>query len=342
MGNPSFLNKFYIGKEASYGATAGTPERLIALTADIRKVPRTTDVEGQATGTKVGVTDTILSGRGSTVNITGVWYAEHTPLFMSLLLGGTTGTNPQLVKDIEDASETNPDQVASYVSSVPVDQESIPNNYSLFYRRSGKVYVIRGIYATSLTITAEAGSPAQISLDLAGHGPELYTTAITTEPVEVDQLTPVIVTEQTTSVGGTALVKKVKRTVIRIDSGFVPEDYADGGLNTSEVVGGTRNCEIQLRTKSDTDADALRAIADEVGKEQIEIVFNGPNIRTSPEIPRAITIGMYGQFSADTGGEWEDDNEQTVNNFTISSRASDTDRDIEVTAVVANDAGGVV
>ena len=341
MANTSFKREFFIGKETEYGGTTGVPERKFALDIEIERDVEFDDVENQSDGSRSRIADSIKTGHGSTVSITGRWFAEHTPFFTSVLLGGVDSN--QLTKTIPDSGATDPDQVAQYVSSVPTREEALPDNYSLFYTDGDETMVIRGLTFTDLTITGDAGAVATITLNGRGHYAIPYTTNYVT-PIEIPNRTPVVVNNQTTVVGTTSLVKTVKRTTIRIESGMTEELYADnqGGFDTQGEFAGKRICEIQLRTNNNADAKAIRDRVTDGEKTNVSITFQGVNIRTvAPPSPRSTLFKMYGQLT-DQGSLYEDDNGQIVNNFTISSRPSPMDRDMEVTTVVANDDGGIV
>ena len=339
MPRPVFTTEFWIAPETTYADPTTMPLRKIVSRASITPEPVTEDITTEATGTKLEVTRTDVVGLQSRVSFTGAYYGEYTPW----LTQATLGTGTQLTKTIPDASAgTNPNQVMQIVSSVSVDEITKPQSYSVWQKEiDGRIKVVRGFFAQTWTGTANPGGRATYTLTGIGHSPQDWTAPNNfVEPVEVANKTPIISTNETFAVNASPLPNLIKSTSFTIASGFRPRRYG-AGLEIAGILPGTANSTITINAGVDSTIDALRDAALELDHYQTMTVFNGTSIRSNPEHNRVLQIDLYGQLINPSAFDEEDDGERTAN-FTFQSRANADGKHIEITAIVANDAGGIV
>ena len=349
MGLNSFVKQAYLAPESIYGGTSGTPTRAIKTDVSVTPVVNTADITANASGSKLAVNERVKIGTLSNITFSGSLMFEYLPIFVGMLLGGGS----DLVKDILDAvtdssanagtaaNPTNPDQVAQYLSEVLETQPVLPNHYSLYYDDKTSPQVIRGLLATSLTITLTAGAVATYTLSCVGHYP--VDTSVSLANIEVIKTAaPIVVSDQITTVNGTRLVGAVKATTITIPSGLTATGTSDGGFNPNVVVSGKRNPQIQITTNNDTDATAIRAGTVDLTRSEVSIQLIGPGIRTTtPLHNRNATFTMNGQIT-DSGELYPDDNGEFVNQFTFDSIADSAGNDITADITVQNDDGGLI
>ena len=130
---------------------------------------------------------------------------------------------------------TNPNSVAQFISEVLVTAPVLPNHYSLYFTDGTDNKVIRGLFATNLVITAPAGQTATFTLTAQGHYPEDTTTPLV-NIAKISQATPVVVTNQITTIAEHGLITPSSPLLSQFLAGLTPLATSDGGFNANGVV----------------------------------------------------------------------------------------------------------
>ena len=336
MGIASALRKVYLGKQSAVGDISAVPTHLIPVEVEITPTKTIENVSDRLDGSRAEDRERYVTEQNASITMSGQLYYELMPLLTGMVLGG--GSNqPKTMPDSAAASQ--PNSVSSYVNSTATSVAPSPNVYSLFIDDGDEVQVIRNVYAESFEVTAEVRGACTFTASLVGHYPSEYTANIPTVGVPAG-ISPVLTDDWVLRVGTTAIADTLKSFTFAMPSGLQNRSTINGTVDFDRVVPARRKGTLTMTVTNNPLGQTTRDMVLMNEEAVVTLTATGDQIRTTPDTDRSIAVTANGQF-INQGVLYSNENDEIVSELTFETLANASDKDVEVTSVIATDTATV-